>query len=170
MSAKHYQILIIYIYAAYISLAFNKYSILTLFHTINDFKESVQIGIIYGRKPVRFMCSHSCLCRRRPIPSRLNNKLFDSQIGKTESQSEFVFKGQLGWVLQTPRTKYYTVQQCIGSAIDRQAHFNSEKYTILKFDSITQKNTLYQVIILIDCRSNLFNNGHKYAYTSFIDQ
>ena len=95
MSAKHYQILIIYIYAAYISLAFNKYSI----HTINDFKESVQIGIIYGRKPVRFMCSHSCLCRRRPIPSRLNNKLFDSPIGKTESQSEFVFKGQLGWVL-----------------------------------------------------------------------
>jgi hypothetical protein len=30
MSAKHYQVLIIYIYTAYISLAFNKYSILTL--------------------------------------------------------------------------------------------------------------------------------------------
>ena len=31
------------------------------------------------------------------------------------------------------------------SAIDRQAHFNSEKYipVILKFDSIKQKNTLY---------------------------
>ena len=99
MSAKHYQILIIYIYAAYISLAFNKYSILTLFHTINDFKESVQIGIIYGRKPVRFMCSHSCLCRRRPIPSRLNNESFDWPIGKTERQSEIVFKGQLESVL-----------------------------------------------------------------------
>ena len=51
---------------------------------------------IYGRKPVRFMCSHCCLCRRRPIPSRLNNELFDWPIGKTESQSEIVFKGQLG--------------------------------------------------------------------------
>jgi hypothetical protein len=36
VSAKHYQVLIIYIYTAYISLAFNKYSILTLSHTIND--------------------------------------------------------------------------------------------------------------------------------------
>ena len=118
MSEKHYQVLIIYIYTAYISLAFNKYSILTLFHT----------------------------CRRRPIPSRLNNELFDQPIGKTESQSEIVFKGQLGSVLQTPRAEYCTVQQFIGSAIDRQAHFNSEKYMILKFDSIKQKNTLYQVI------------------------
>jgi hypothetical protein len=76
MSAKHYQVLIIYIYIAYISLAFNKYSILTL-----------------------FMHSHCCLCRRRPIPSQLNNELFDWPIGKTESQSEIVFKGQLGSVL-----------------------------------------------------------------------
>ena len=30
------------------------------------------------------------------IPSRLNNELFDWPIGKTESQSEIVFKGQLG--------------------------------------------------------------------------
>ena len=36
MAAKHYQVLIIYIYTAYIPLAFNKYNILTLFHTIND--------------------------------------------------------------------------------------------------------------------------------------
>ena len=36
MSAKHYQVLIIYIYIAYISFAFNKDSILTLFYTIND--------------------------------------------------------------------------------------------------------------------------------------
>ena len=91
-------------------------------------------------------CSHCCLCRRRPIPSRLNNKLFNWPIGKTESQSEIVFKGQLGSVLQTPHAEYCTVQQFIGSAINRQAHFNSEKYIILRFDSIKQKNTLHQVI------------------------
>jgi hypothetical protein len=54
---------------------------------ITGFKESVQIGIIYGWKPVRFMCSHCCLCRRRQIPCRLNNELFDWSIGKTVSQS-----------------------------------------------------------------------------------
>ena len=114
---------------------------------ITGFKESVQIGIIYGWKPVRFMCSHCCLYRRRQIPNRLNNELLDWSIGKTVSQSEIVFKGQLGSVLQTPRAEYCTVQQFIGSAIDRQAHFNSEKYIILKLYSIKQKNTLYQVII-----------------------
>jgi len=62
MSAKHYQVLNIYIYTAYISLAFNKYSILTLFHTIND-------------------------------------PFIQMSIGKTESQSEIVFKGKLGSVL-----------------------------------------------------------------------
>ena len=70
-------------------LAFNKYSILTL---------------------SRFMCSHGCLCRGRPIPSQLNNELFDWPIDKTESQSEIVFKGQLGSVLYTPRAEYCTVQ------------------------------------------------------------
>ena len=65
MSAKHYQVLIIYVYTAYISLAFNEYSILTLFHAIND----PLIQMTY------------------------------TSIGKTESQSEIVFKGQLGSVL-----------------------------------------------------------------------
>ena len=77
---------------------------------ITGFKESVQIGIIYGWKPVRFMCSHCCLCRRRQIPCRLNNELFDWSIDKTESLSEIVFKGQLGSVLETPRAEYCTVQ------------------------------------------------------------
>ena len=71
------------------------------------------------------------------IPSRLNNELFDWPIGKTESQSEIVFKGQLG----SSRAEYCSAI-VHWSAIDRQAHFNSEKYIILKFDSIKQKNTL----------------------------
>jgi hypothetical protein len=33
------------------------------------------------------------------MPSRLSNALFDWPIGKTESQSEIVFKGQLESVL-----------------------------------------------------------------------
>ena len=41
---------------------------------------------------------------------RINNELFDWPIGKTESQSEFMFKGQLASVLYTPRAEYYTVQ------------------------------------------------------------
>ena len=129
---------------------------------IPGLKESVQIGIIYERKPVRFMCNHCCLCRRRPIPSRLSNELFDWPIGKTESQSKIVFKGQLWSVLQTPHADYCTVQQFIGSAIDRQAHFNSEKYIILKFDSIKQKNTLYYRI------KHPYNSVPKLIFFSFV--
>ena len=113
MSAKHYIVLVIYIYTA----------------------------IALHKSPL----------------GRINNELFNWPIGKTESQSEFMFKGQLASVLYTPRAEYYTVQQFIGSAIDRQA-YNSEKYIIQKFDSIKQKNTLYQVIKHImnkTCKQNV---------------
>jgi hypothetical protein len=93
------------------------------------------------------MCSHCCLYCRRPIPSRLSNELFDWPIGKTESQSEIMFKGQLGSLITTifvslvsilrTQSGYSTMQKSWSD------HFSNLREEFLKtFSTIAYNNYL----------------------------
>jgi hypothetical protein len=91
MSAKHYQVLIIYIYTVYIPLAFNKYSILTLFHTINYLKYRTKLYTSTRPLDPLFITGNCQVLDRYYFLRKVNNSLFNRlRIGRLRHKQQWL--------------------------------------------------------------------------------